>query len=104
MVYLCNAFSLQMIDINKKQTVNIEPIDVKDVPVDFVSAIGHADTAAVVADILKAEVHANRMNVKLNQGDVLIVAQVTGGRLPEGCTTLPEGFEIQFVKVILTDQ
>ena len=101
MTYLCNAFSLQMVDLAEKQTVHIEPIDVKDIPTDFVSAIGHADTAAVVTDILKTEVQVNRMNVKLDQGDVLIVAQVTGGRLPEGCTTLPEGFTIQFVKVTI---
>ena len=31
------------------------------------------------------------------------MAQILGGRLPEGSTTLPEGFEIQFLKVTVSE-
>jgi len=63
----------------------------------FTSAIGHADTAAVVGNILDLPVQANRVSVKLEQGDNLIVAQYSGPRLPEGSTSLPEGASIKFV-------
>lgn len=54
------------------------------------SCIGHADTAAVLG------VSMNRVNVKLKKGEQFVVAQLQGGRLPEGSTTLPEGFSFKF--------
>ena len=60
---------------------------------DNVSVVGHQDTANVLG------VAFNRVSVKLTKGDVLYVAQIVGGRLPEGCTTLPEGFTFKFLKV-----
>ena len=59
----------------------------------LVSAIGHQDTANVLG------VPMNRVNVSLSSGDVAYVAQIVGGRLPEGSTTLPDGFTFKFVKV-----
>ena len=67
----------------------------------FVSAVGHADTAAVVGTILGVEVAMNRINVSLNGDTELYIAQVVGGRLPEGCTTLPEGIAIKFVRATI---
>ena len=67
----------------------------------FTSAIGHADTAAVVGNILGVEVAMNRINVTLNRDTELYVAQVVGGRLPEGCTTLPEGVTIRFIRATI---
>ena len=67
----------------------------------FVSAVGHADTAAVVGTILGVEVAMNRINVSLNGDTELYIAQVVGGRLPEGCTTLPEGVSIKFVRATI---
>jgi len=99
---LCNAFSLQMLDLSKASKVSIEPIDAPAlVNGEFVSAVGHADTAAVLATTLGVEVPCNRVSVKLEEGTELIVAQIVGGRLPEGSTTLPEGFKFQFVRVTL---
>ena len=57
------------------------------------SCVGHADTAAVLG------VPMRRISVVLNEGDVLYVAQLRGGRLPEGTTTLPEGFGFDWVRV-----
>lgn len=87
--YLLNAFSLQMVDV---------PCEVKFTAVDalpegLTSAIGHQDTANVLG------VAMNRCNVHLDKGDIAFVAQLQGGRLPEGATTLPEGFSFKFIKV-----
>lgn len=106
MVYVSNAFSLQMVGA-KEVYLHVAPITVEEVRkiIDtadgFTSAIGHADTAAVVSDMLGKEVAFNRINVSLEKGDILVVAQIMGGRLPEGSTTLPDGFTIQFMKVEL---
>ena len=87
--FLLNAFSLQMIDV--PASVKFE--EVESLPEGLTSAIGHADTAAVLG------VPMNSINVKLNSGDVAFVAQLVGGRLPEGSTSLPEGFKFKFIKV-----
>ena len=87
--FLLNAFGLQMIDV--PASVKFE--EVESLPEGLTSAIGHADTAAVLG------VPMNRINVKLNSGDVAFVAQLVGGRLPEGSTSLPEGFKFKFIKV-----
>lgn len=92
---LCNAFSLQMLNLQDMPVGDLHWEVVDGFPADVVSAVGHPDTAAVLG------VPCNRMNVRLEKGDTLFVAQLTGGRLPEGCTTLPEGFSFTFVKVTL---
>ena len=88
--YIGNAFSLQMLT-SFNASVNVQKVE--GFPADAVSVVGHQDTANVLG------VAFNRVSVKLNQGDVLYVAQVVGGRLPEGATTLPEGFRMEFLKV-----
>jgi hypothetical protein len=87
--YLLNAFSLQMIDLPSK--VSFE--EVESLPEGLTSAIGHQDTANVLG------VPMNRVNVHLAKGDIAYVAQLQGGRLPEGSTQLPDGFSFKFVKV-----
>ena len=102
--YLANAFSLQMLpDVDVDVAViNISVESVKAMLLsDFTNAIGHADTAAVVGSILGLDLQANRANIALNKGDVLVVAQLVGGRLPEGSTTLPEGFQLVFKLVTI---
>lgn len=88
-MYLLNAFSLQMIDVPSVVTFT----EVDSLPQNLTSAIGHADTAAVLG------VPMNRINVHLSKGDTAYIAQLQGGRLPEGCTTLPEGFKFKFIRV-----
>jgi hypothetical protein len=89
--FLLNAFSIQMIDT----PCNVSFSDVDTLPSGLVSAIGHQDTANVLG------VPMNRVNVHLNKGDVAYVAQLVGGRLPEGSTTLPDGFTFKFIKVVV---
>ena len=91
-MYLLNAFSLQM--INEFPT-NVKFEEVDTIPNGLVSAIGHQDTANVLG------VPMNRVNVSLSKGDVAYIAQLQGGRLPEGATTLPNGFTFKFIKVTI---
>lgn len=82
-----------MLNLTSTTEVSFEPIQALP-PLDtLVSAVGHPDTAAVLG------VQPNRINVSLNKGDVAYVAQLVGGRLPEGATTLPEGFKFKYFKV-----
>ena len=99
-VFICNAFSLQM--INFPCDIHVEEINLpledcicnaKMFGYKVVSAIGHQDTANVLG------LPCNRINVHIGKGDRLIVAQLQGGRLPEGSTTLPEGFSFKFLAV-----
>ena len=103
-MFICNAFSLQMLG-HPNSLVLTKPLTKDQVKklvangTGLVSAIGHADTAAVVSSDLGLELLANRANVKLLDGEKMIVAQFTGGRLPEGSTTLPEGIELTYLLV-----
>lgn len=90
-IYLLNAFSLQMVDV----PCNVHFEEINKLPNGLVSAIGHIDTAKVLG------VEPNRINVHLSKGDIAYVAQLQGGRLPEGSTTLPEGFSFKYIKVIV---
>lgn len=91
--FIGNAFSLQMIK-DFPATVKVEECSKAEaLAPDNISVVGHPDTAAVLG------VKFNRANLKLYKKDVLYVAQIVGGRLPEGCTTLPKGFLLKFFKV-----
>lgn len=88
-MYLLNAFSLQMVEC--PSTICVAEVDA--IPAGLESAVGHADTAHVLG------VEMNRVSVNLNKGDVAYVAQLTGGRLPEGATTLPKGCRFKYLRV-----
>lgn len=94
---LVNAFSIQM--LSGPATVKFEEIPPEDIPTDVISAIGHEDTANVLSNLLKFEVPMNRVNISLDKNTEIFVAQLVGGRLPEGSTTLPEGFRFKFFRV-----
>lgn len=100
--YLVNAFSIQMLP--GPATVRFNEIGATEVPTDVVSAIGHADTAAVLSDLLGFEVPMNRAFVTLDENTELYVAQLVGGRLPERSTTLPEGYKFRFYRVTMVQQ
>ncbi len=91
-MYLLNSFSLQMI---QDFPVSVSFEEVKELPEGLVSAVGHADTARVLG------VPMNRISVTLHSGEAAYVAQLVGGRLPEGCTELPEGFTFKYLKVTI---
>jgi hypothetical protein len=89
-MYLLNAFSLQMLEDFPCEVYFTE---VKSLPAGLESAVGHADTAAVLGVLM------NRVSVHPAKGETAYVAQLVGGRLPEGSTTLPEGFSFKYLKV-----
>ncbi len=98
MTYLTNAFSINML-AREGRAIRFEPVSVEraaELARDAVSAIGHADTAAVVSSVLGFPVACNRANVTFAPGDVMLVAQYSGPRLPEGATALPAGARIEF--------
>jgi len=105
MKYLGNAFSLQMLSLEGEQVVKIKNLNkenfIEELKDGFISAIGHADTSQVLTDELGLEIETNRISINLKKGDVLLVTQLVGGRLPEGATTLPEGFAFKYLKVEL---
>ena len=93
--YISNAFSLAMIPDGG--TVRVKKVNLPAIAqrlVNPVSIVGHADTAQVFTSLLGIDVSANRQSITLTDKDILYVGQLIGGRLPEGATKLPEGFEI----------
>jgi hypothetical protein len=96
-----NAFSLQMIEGLGETTIDFAPITEKAAKkiIDICkveSYIGHQDFATVLTNTLGKEIPFNRANAKLERGELALVCQLSGGRLPEGCTTLPENISIKY--------
>jgi len=107
-IILCNAFSLGMLDPERKETsLKIREVSErrakKILGGGFTSCVGHEDTAEVLSGIFRLFIPENRVSVSLTQDSVLLVAQLLGGRLPEGSTTLPEGFSFRFLTVEMAD-
>lgn len=107
-IYLGNAFSIQMISglLDKGCVITPEISEITTEAIshvlrnnDFTSCIGHTDTANIMSSILGLKVESQRINVSLEQGDIIYVCQVVGGRLPEGCTELPEGVTLKWYSV-----
>lgn len=93
--YISNAFSLQMLGASNKGTISYEEIERPDNLSEYVSVVGHTDTAKVLG------VAFNRVSLTLEKGDELLVAQLVGGRLLEGATELPEGFSFKYYRLLL---
>jgi len=94
MIYVSNAFSLNMIEYN----LDMKVWHLSERPSDKVlasakSVVGHQQIADIIG------VPFNRETVELKGGDLLLVAQYKGPRLPEGATELPEGAAIKWVAV-----
>lgn len=110
MLYVCNAFSLNMINPSENggrmvATIQVMSMDTIRHLLSFggwESYVGHADTANVFSDELEIEVPMNRGNLVVTASDELIVGQYNGPRLAEGTKVLPEGativwFSVRFV-------
>ena len=99
-MYILNAFSLNMIVGNADVVVReVSATVAASLAADCQSAVGHADTAAVFSSVLGVEIPCNRATVALKDGDLALVGQYSGPRLPEGATTLPEGATIKWLVV-----
>lgn len=96
-ITVTNSFSINMLTSSFHELM-FTKVDVEDarrlVSEGLTSYIGHADMAAVVGNLLEKEVPMNRDTMKFH--GVMLVAQYTGPRLPEGTTVLPEGAAVEF--------
>jgi len=113
MIYICNSFSLSMLDAwrledaESRTQIRVTPVsdprawlaEAESLHGKSVSAVGHADTAALFSDILCRSVEFNRVSIKLDESTELLVGQLCGPRPPEGSTTLPEGATIKWLSV-----
>lgn len=84
-----NSFSIQMLG-TFPATVSFQELTETPALASLESFIGHADTANVLG------VAFNRQNTTLAIGETFLIAQLMGGRLPEGSVVLPEGFFFRF--------
>lgn len=94
---LANAFSINMLSssFHELMFTQVSVEDAKRLTAgDISSHIGHADMAAVVGNLLGREVPTVRDTLKFR--GVLLVAQYSGPRLPEGTIKLPEGANVEF--------
>lgn len=98
---ILNAFSLNMLTVFPAD-IHADEISVdqaREMARGASSAVGHAETAAVFTAVLGVPVPTNRATVRLSSGDVALVGQYVGPRLPEGATSLPEGATIRWFRV-----
>lgn len=64
---------------------------------EIVSAIGHADVAAIISNFLKIDLPVNRVSIKLDDPkDIVLIGQYIGPRLPEGTTKLPDNAKLEW--------
>ena len=107
-VVIANTFTSKMPDLSggriDAQFCPVTPDIIKDYIEEsgsFESFVGHADTAALFSSLLGLDVAHNRAAFKFEEGTVLFVGELSGGRLPEGATTMPEGVKISWVMVTI---
>lgn len=89
-LFLCNAFSLNMLDFEENKTVDVRIVKITEEEAkqwlknnEFISAIGHESTAKIISQRLGIDIKPNRIMVKMKEGDMAIVFQLLQ-RLPEG--------------------
>ena len=101
MIFLINSFSLKMItsfpNDFRCDTISKERFDYyKQHAVSYIGNTG-------LANILNVDY--NRESLKIRGGDVLLVADINGGRIPDDATTLPHNVTIRYlcVQVLKSD-
>lgn len=95
-VYLTNAFSLSMLTKDYAKLI-VREMTLQEVKhflknYGFISAIGHFSTAELLTSLLEMPVEMNRIQVKLEPSDVVIVFQLQT-RLTEGQVLSKEELE-----------
>ncbi len=106
-IIICNAFSVNMLGRQRgEQNIHATPIGAdqaramlrlfsKDnIPIS--SCVGHVDIAGIMSVILNFDIPFNRETIQVIPGDLIILGQYTGPRLPEGMTYLPEDAKISW--------
>jgi Domain of unknown function (DUF1874). len=86
-LFLANAFALSMLSADTATiAVQVVPIDlVRELLAsrEFINAVGHQSTAELLSQLLDMPIEMNRIEIKLERGDELIVFQLMV-RPPEG--------------------
>jgi hypothetical protein len=104
--YVCNVFTIAMAPDGGRleyRQVTVDEARSLLQETEINQAVGHEQTvtmanAQIGADLLQF----NRVSVRLEDGDDLVLCQYVGPRLPEGATTLPEGAEIRWYHATYT--
>lgn len=89
MPYLLDAFSANMLSLPAAVTFHEIPEEEAATlwaTEGMISAVGHADTAALFSSVLGFHVPCLRSTVSLSSGDWAIIGQYSGPRLPEGAS------------------
>lgn len=107
-ILVANAFSANMLP-REPLIVYFEPITqdtarriAQSYANELESVVGHEDIARIISEQLGVTMPVNRVEVKLHPdtgtepGDVVLIAQYSGPRLPAGATSLPEGATIEY--------
>ena len=92
---LSNAFSINMLSSSasyKFSQVSLDDARELVATTRWVSAVGHADTATLFSGLLGQHVRCNRTTV--SDPTRMLIGQYSGPRLPEACSTLPDGATI----------
>lgn len=103
---ILNAFSLSMLP-SLTATVSTKEISLAEAQQyaahapRIESGVGHADTAALFSRLLEVDVKCNRISIVLARGELALVGQYIGLRLPEGTLTLPEGAVVKWALVLV---
>ena len=86
---LCNVIAMAMFQSDRTHSVNMRSISEQEAVSilsddGFVQAVGHPATAEILAQRTGLDIQPNRINVRLDNDDHLIIAQVVVPRLAEG--------------------
>ena len=96
---ITNAFSINMLSMDSDLKFSrLKETEARWIAENFphTSAVGHADTAAVLSAVLGVDVPMNRTTLQMQRSVGLLVGQYKGPRLEEGATALPEGASIEW--------
>lgn len=99
---LTEEFGIDMLDLTTKHTIRITPVSPDEVRnVGFRSTVRTQAAAKVLSAVLgtNVTVEPEKMDLSRQKWRTLYVAKLSGGRLPEGATRLPEGFSYSFFRV-----
>lgn len=104
--YVCNVFTIAMAPDGGRleyRQVTVDEARSLLTERDCYQAVGHEQTVGLANAQLGSDLlQFNRVSVRLESGDDLVLCQYVGPRLPEGATTLPEGAEIRWYHATYT--
>jgi len=104
--YITNAFSVNMLSDRAPTWAHIEPVSLdqaRELSTSAESAVGHFDTAMVFTSLLGRPVEHNRVTLKVDIDDAILLGQHYGPRLPEGATRLPPGAQVKWFWITFDD-